>query len=408
MIQIAKNSITFLQSLLSRIFTNSRKAPIIVKEKTNHRERKDVIENRQTKSSGLAERLRAELLAGQYPSGSPVASVRELAKRYGISTVTADKILRQLVKEDFLYRVPQSGTFIKHDPPPVPVIGYAGCLPDPADKWSSILQTAYRHLQDYLAEQKVEQHIIPYHELRHGAQAEKRLKHLNGLLLSASFIDDVTLPIIRKFKGRIVLMDNVSIINQFPCSQVIPDYTPALREFVERYDLSRYRKILILRAGHYNAIASELCLREIFPALGIPADKLETMNLKGINNLSAQTAAIRYFSRETENLRDLLLVSLSDYFARGIREIFRGREDRMPDILSFDNLEAYNDPSDETPFLTTVDPRLPDCYAEAIRLLIRLITENDERNYIIQLPARLVVRKSIKQSGSTKPGKEPT
>ena len=195
-----------------------------------------MIENRQTKSSGLAERLRAELLAGQYPSGSPVASVRELAKRYGISTVTADKILRQLVKEDFLYRVPQSGTFIKHDPPPVPVIGYAGCLPDPADKWSSILQTAYRHLQDYLAEQKFEQHIIPYHELRHGAQAEKRLKHLNGLLLSASFIDDVTLPVIRKFKGRIVLMDNVSIFNQFPCSQVIPDYTPALREFVERYD----------------------------------------------------------------------------------------------------------------------------------------------------------------------------
>ena len=33
---------------------------------------------------------------------------------------------------------------------------------------------------------------------------------------------------------------------------------------------------------------------------------LETINLKGINNLSAQTAAIRYFSRETENLRDLL------------------------------------------------------------------------------------------------------
>ena len=52
---------------------------------------------RSTKTSELAERLRTELLARRLPSGSPVASVRELASRYGVSTVTADRILNLLV-----------------------------------------------------------------------------------------------------------------------------------------------------------------------------------------------------------------------------------------------------------------------------------------------------------------------
>ena len=108
---------------------------------------------RSTKTSELAERLRTELLARRLPSGSPVTSVRELASLYGVSTVTADKILNLLVKEDFLYRIPQSGTFIKHDPPVVPVIGYAGHLPGPGA--TDIIQAAAaKRLEELPPEEK--------------------------------------------------------------------------------------------------------------------------------------------------------------------------------------------------------------------------------------------------------------
>lgn len=168
---------------------------------------KRMICERSTKTSELAERLRTELLARRLPSGSPVASVRELASRYGVSTVTADKILNLLVKEDFLYRIPQSGTFIKHDPPVVPVIGYAGHLPGPGA--TDIIQAAAaKRLQEHLTQTGVEQHIISYHELRHPELVERKLNALNGLLISAAFIDEVTRPVLWRFKGRIVVFAN--------------------------------------------------------------------------------------------------------------------------------------------------------------------------------------------------------
>ncbi len=362
-----------------------------------------MIESRQTKSSGLADRLRAELLAGQYPSGSPVASVRELARRYGISTVTADKILRQLVKEDFLYRVPQSGTFIKHDPPPVPVIGYGGYLPPIREDimTDNLLESAFRHLQDYLAERDIELHIVPYHELRHKAQAEKRLKHLNGLLLSSAYVDDATRPALWQFSGRIVIVGDTHIIDRLPCSQIIPDYTDALRKLSMKYDLDFYKRILILSAGHPNAVASERQIREILPILGVSAEKIESLNLPCVNNLSAQMAALRHFSSSIPDFANTLLISLSDYFSRGILEVFRGREEEMPDLLSIDNLEDYDTAQEEKSFLTAIDRRLPDIYEEGVRLLTRLITEKDECSYLVRIPARLVVRNSIKQSGKS-------
>ena len=241
---------------------NSGKIFIIKSVTEKIEDEKRMICERSTKTSELAERLRTELLARRLPSGSPVTSVRELASLYGVSTVTADKILNLLVKEDFLYRIPQSGTFIKHDPPVVPVIGYAGHLPGPGA--TDIIQAAAaKRLQEHLTQTGVEQHIISYHELRHPELVERKLNALNGLLISAAFIDEVTRPVLWKFKGRIVVFANTYIMDRLPCSQVIPDYTRALTEFTEKYDPERYERIQILSAGHPNAVASERNIRNI-------------------------------------------------------------------------------------------------------------------------------------------------
>ena len=106
-------------------------------------------------------------------------------------------------------------------------------------------------------------------------------------------------------------------------------------------------------------------------------------------------AALRYFSGLRENLRNTLVLSLSGYFSIGMREVFRNAED-MPDILNFDNLEEYAEPPPERPFFTAVDYRMPDIYQAGAELLTHQITEQDERNQIIQIPARLVVRDSIR------------
>ena len=79
--------------------------------------------------------------------------------------------------------------------------------------------------------------------------------------------------------------------------------------------------------------------------------------------------------------------------ALGIREAF-DRTDAMPDVLSFDNLEGY-DPAVSSPQFTAIDRNMPEIYEEAARLLNREITENVGPHSIVQIPAKLVVRRSI-------------
>lgn len=86
---------------------------------------------RQSKTLELSRKLHRELLALRLPAGAPVESVRKLAVRFGVSTVTANRMLNRLVEEDFLYRIPQSGTFIKHNPPNIPAVAYAELCPNP-------------------------------------------------------------------------------------------------------------------------------------------------------------------------------------------------------------------------------------------------------------------------------------
>ena len=109
---------------------------------------------RKTKTAELAEKFRDELLAKRLPKGSPVLSERELAEHFAISPVTARRILKVLVEQDILYRKPQSGTFIKHDPPVIPVIAYAGPLPDPENTDPLVYDASFRLLKHFSERRK--------------------------------------------------------------------------------------------------------------------------------------------------------------------------------------------------------------------------------------------------------------
>lgn len=60
----------------------------------------------------LEELLRAELTAGVYGSGGMIPSELELARRFGISRMTARGVVTRLVNEGLLYRVQGKGTFV--------------------------------------------------------------------------------------------------------------------------------------------------------------------------------------------------------------------------------------------------------------------------------------------------------
>lgn len=350
---------------------------------------------RQTKAAQLAEKLHGELLAERLPAGSPVMSARELAQKFSISTVTANRILNRLVESDVLYRVPQSGTFVKHDPPAIPVIAYAGVLPSPASN-DPIKNAAAAQLQESFTALGIEPRILSYHTLSHRALAKRELQGTNGLLLDAAFIDPETIKLLWEYPGPIVTFNNCYIVEELACCQVIPDFTKPMLEFHRIYGFDSYDRILLVEATHRNAKATAAQLRHILTGIGIPEDRIESVKISAQGPIQPCLKAFRYFSDYDRSLENTLILSLSDFFAQGIREAYFGK--CMPDILSFDNLESYQK-QDEKPFFTSIDRRLGQIECKALELLMKQIQQPDDEFPIIRIPARLVLRRSVRKTG---------
>ena len=353
-----------------------------------------MIRGRKTKTAELAEKLKEKLLAERLPKDSPIMSVRELAEYFGISTNTAARILNLLVMEDFLYHKPKSGTFIKNDPPVIPMIAYAGPLPDPENTDPLVYDASFRLLKHF-SELGIEPVLISYYELRHPGLAAQKLRKTNGLLIHTSFFDEITWKSLRDFTGGIVVFGKTYFDNQIPYSQVFPDFTRPLLEFNRFKRFDDYKKILIVQADHFNSLTGAGAVRNVLKFLKVPDHKIEEIQFGTIGSINAYMKANRYFSQHRDCPNRTLIVSMSEYFSQAIREVF-SKFGKMPDILSFDNLEDYENKFEGTPYFTSIDWQMGLMACRALDLLCSQLDHPGGEQTIIRIPAKLVIRESVK------------
>lgn len=64
------------------------------------------------KSKQFYDFLKSEIITGEYQPGDKFPSIRELAAKYGISTITVNSVISNLVNEGLLYVVQGVGTFV--------------------------------------------------------------------------------------------------------------------------------------------------------------------------------------------------------------------------------------------------------------------------------------------------------
>ncbi|MGX8717423.1 MAG: GntR family transcriptional regulator [bacterium] len=352
---------------------------------------------RKTKTAELAEKFRDELLAKRLPKGSPVLSERELAEHFAISPVTARRILKVLVEQDILYRKPQSGTFIKHDPPVIPVIAYAGPLPDP-ENMDPLRYDATSRLMKHFAELGIEPILISPYELRHPA-AWQKLRKTSGLLIHDTLIDKAILKALVNYSGRISLFGKTYFDKTLPFIQVFPDFTGPLLEFDRVRKFEVYDKILIIRANHNNSKNCAEIVRHVLKTLDVPEKKIEVIRLNTHGGLNAYLQTDRYFSQRIDLPDNTLIISLSEYFSQAIRAVFSSRG-KMPDILSFDNMESYQKNPESAPFFTSIDWQVGLMACRALDLLCSQDDHPEKEKTHFQIPAKLVIRESVKMAES--------
>lgn len=345
----------------------------------------------QTKARNIAAELKKNFLRKELPAGARALSVRMLVLRYGISSVTADKVLKILAEEDFVCRIPKRGTFIKYDPPVRPKIAFL-CgenylVSDP------FVQTGIEHAYKTFSELDVIPERIPYSALLNGKQSEELLDRFNGLLLSFTYLDQKTLPLFRKFRGKIVVLSHYAPTDELLCSQVIPDITPALSEFAGMTDLKSYKQIIIVRAKHPNALALDSMILKFLARYSISVRNRIIIDSRDLNPV---ITSYRYFQKTEKDFGNTLLISCSGFFSLGMRDAFTDKGRPMPDILSIDDLEDYVPPEDGKKFFTAIDKDYAKIFSVAARKLVDMIGTRDELNYTISIPAKLIIRDSIK------------
>lgn len=352
---------------------------------------------RKTKTAELAEKFRDELMAKRLPKDSPVMSERELAEHFAISPVTASRILKLLVEQDILYRKPQSGTFIKRDPPVIPAIAYAGPLPDP-ENMDPLMYDATFRLMKHFAELGIEPILISPYELRHPA-AWNKLRKTNGLLIHDSLNDKAILKALFNYSGRISLFGKTYFDNRIPFNQVFPDLTDPLLEFNRFKRFDSYDKILIIRACHNNSKNNTEIIKHILKMLDIPEKKIEVIRLNTHGGLNAYLQAGSHFSRHHDFPDNTLIVSMSEFFSQAIRAFFSDRG-KMPEILNFDNMESYQNNPETTPYFTSIDWQLGLMACRALDLLCSQLDHPKGEQTSLRIPAKLVIRESVKMNGS--------
>ena len=81
-----------------------------------------------TRVDDIVHALIEEIKKKKPAADSPVASTRELGRRFGVSPLTADRAVKKMVEQGVYYRVRGKGTFFREAPAERanrPLIGYA-------------------------------------------------------------------------------------------------------------------------------------------------------------------------------------------------------------------------------------------------------------------------------------------
>ena len=349
-------------------------------------------EERRSKRHELAASLLASLEARQTPVGTRLPTIRRLSAEWNVMPLTVVRVLDELTESGYLRHEANRGYYLAKAFPPRPRIGYLGSLPSPEDhirEW--IREEALHSLFDELGKEGLAPELFSYADFVKSGPLPPRLSELNGLLVEGFFYDETVARKLQDFKGAVVVLGESPQTETNPVSHLRTDYRRALNEFFKMRPLSGWRRHVIVRAGHFNAARLSDLIQEYLAQAGLkPAEEivLEVFS-------DAELIAMEWFRQSTRDWKDTLLFSLSGYFSRGLLAALREKGE-LPDILSFDNLEARMPlRGEKEAYFTSIDRNMQLVYRRGVHLLRDLIVRQADEVQVIGLHASLVIRKSV-------------
>ena len=332
-------------------------------------------------------------------AGEQLESNSELARRFGVSTLTADRAVRLLVNEGLVYRKQGVGTFIaeRNTPNKRPVcrIGMADTIFPAAPEWQSTMGIRTRSGIQYFYSKQCDVKMLDYPTVCDPGRLAEAASGLDGILISAGFIDPLTLGNLKKLSIPIVVT-HLEEVQDIPFHQVMFDDRSGIREAVEKIIRKDYPEIVIVYEGHLNGRLRKKIFEECMISAGYSPDRIRSYCVE-TDALRNGIPSYRLGLKLCPNIKGRFLFSTSDVVSFSMLEAFREKGLKAGEdfqLLSYDNLEDYEYRPYKSPYLTTIDAPKVRQAERAAELLLEQIRRKSDETVHIRIPTRLVIRKT--------------
>ncbi len=356
---------------------------------------------RKNLTGNIRDVLYQKIMAGEYAPGTPLASNKELAGEFGVSVLTADRAVRQLVEEGLVYREQGRGTFVSERRPQSGNKTYRIGIGDinkfpmtPARE--AALDTIPRNISAALKERGCDPILLEYEEIKDPKLFAETVKRVDALILSRAYIDEKTLSNLATVPHLPVVVNRTEEVLELPYHQIVVDYRRGLREAARKTAELNPPEIIGVYEEHHHGLLRLNVFKEELKRSGYPMERFHDMPVEEWG-LRSGIPSYRLGMKLSKTLPGKFLFSTSDVVSFSMMEAFfdaglkPGKDFQM---LSVDNMEGVGYFPFEVPMLTSVNGLTLPVPQRAAELILQVLERPLDESIIIRLMTSLVVRQT--------------
>lgn len=352
-----------------------------------------MLKMRKKKSEILAEHIRKKLQEHPFPAGTPVASSREIARKYKVSLSTAEQSLNLLVQHGFLYRIRGSGSFLKQNSQAELLqIGIADQIVSELYLSRQINRILNRHFE--IAEKKLIEHhcqpkLISYPAMMKGCQ----LNSLSGLLVSINYLDPASERLLLEKHFPVVVYRSSYVSPEFSC--VYYDYSSGMKEALDYMKVRKNDRFVVIYETTSNGYNAHEKWKEQLALRGIPEDRITSYDITVMEREISCYRLVRVHSAQFRNAviltnNDEVAVNLIN--ALTLENYVCGRDYRL---IGIGDRESYGMVmGKDGPVIGSIRTPIEAMAEEAVKLLLYKINGSVNYNCQIKITTSFVPRQS--------------
>ncbi len=353
--------------------------------------------------SNLIRNFRSRILNGELAAGSALPSPDEIAKRYGVSPITASRIMARLADEGIVERIKGRGTFVADIAKTSKkfTIGVAFSIPSgDISEVSAAFEAFQRYSCQAIRQKGSDVKHLNHNELCDTELADEILSDIDAVIVSSTYMytDPAMIKNLSISNKPVVVVQQTGLL-ELPFNQVVPNLYEGYDKAMELLRKNGHKKITVCSFEGEEHDVRVGQIKHCAVCNGFSPESIEVITrAKLVADLGRMTGfQIGMELIERDNCTAVL--TTSDFCAFGIIDALnsKGLEvGKNLDLISFDDLEGAGLCPYGEPVLTTISFPRQKVIDTAIELLFKKLSEKDENVYSIKVPTKLIIRHSTK------------